>query len=108
MSRFLSLCVALAVTFTLPVIAQVNFGRISGSISDSSGAVIPNVKIRVLNESTGVERIAVSNESGDYVATNLAVGIYTVKLETPGFQPVSRTTATSVMAPPRSTAGTFS
>jgi len=40
---------------------------------------------------TGVERTLVSNEGGSYIATNLPVGIYTVKVETAGFQPVTRT-----------------
>src|SRR3954468_3961487 len=89
-SRFLFLS-AVAVALALPLFAQVNFGRISGSVQDSSGAVVPNVKILVLNEGTGVERSVASNESGDFIATNLAVGMYTLKLETPGFQAVTRT-----------------
>src|SRR6476620_9103663 len=92
MSRF-SRCAPLFVVLviSLPLAAQVNFGRISGSVADSSGAVVPAVKILILNESTGVERTVVSNDSGDYIATNLAVGTYTVKVETPGFQQATRT-----------------
>src|SRR5690349_20444332 len=82
---------ALTLSSTLPVRAQVNFGRISGAVSDSSGAIVPGVNIRVLNEGTGVERTYVSNESGDYIATNLPIGVYTVKVELPGFQAVNRT-----------------
>jgi hypothetical protein len=91
LSRFAPFFVALLLNLAPPLLAQVNFGRISGAVSDASGAVVPGIKIRILNEGTGVERTVMSNESGDYVATNLAIGVYTVKLEAPGFQPVSRT-----------------
>ena len=73
------------------VVAQVNFGRISGVVSDSSGALVPGVQVHVRNEGTGVERVLVSTDGGSYIATNLPVGIYTVKVETAGFQPVTRT-----------------
>src|SRR4051794_6966442 len=89
--RLFAVFVPLVLICALPMIAQVNFGRISGSVSDSSGAVVPAVKVRVLNEGTGVERLVVSNDTGDYVATNLPVGVYTVKLESPGFQAATRT-----------------
>ena len=91
LSRLPVIILVLFLSIALPAIAQVNFGRISGVVTDSSGAVVPAVKIQVLNEGTGVERTAVSNEGGNYIATNLPVGVYTVKLEATGFQPVTRT-----------------
>jgi hypothetical protein len=91
LSRLPVIILVLFLSIALPAIAQVNFGRISGVVTDSSGAVVPAVKIQVLNEGTGVERTAVSNESGNYIATNLPVGVYTVKLEATGFQTVTRT-----------------
>jgi hypothetical protein len=68
-----------------------NFGRISGSLTDISHAVMPGVIVRVLNEGTGVERTATTNETGSYVVTNLPVGTYTVKTEPAGFQAEART-----------------
>ena len=76
---------------TATLVAQVNFGRISGTISDSSGAVVPGQQVRVTQEETGIERTVVSNERGDYIATNLPTGTYSVKVESAGFQPVART-----------------
>src|SRR4051794_6563368 len=73
-----------------------NFGRISGTVSDSSSAVMPGVTVRVLNEGTGVERTATTNETGSYVVTNLPVGTYTVKVEPTGFQGELRTGLTLV------------
>uniref|UniRef100_Q020G9 TonB-dependent receptor n=1 Tax=Solibacter usitatus (strain Ellin6076) TaxID=234267 RepID=Q020G9_SOLUE len=73
-----------------------NFGRISGTLTDSSGAVMPGVKVRVINEGTAVERVAPTNETGSYVATNLPVGTYTVKADPVGFQAEARTGLTLV------------
>jgi hypothetical protein len=80
----------LAFMAAAPLCAQVNFGRISGSVADASGAVVPNVPVHVINEGTGVERTVTSNESGGYLATNLPVGTYRVAVSFPGFQAVTR------------------
>ena len=87
-SRKLSL---LGLAIALPLLQAQNFGRISGSVSDSSAAVVPAVPVRVINEATGVPRSAVTNGSGDYVVTNLPVGSYTVRVDPPGFQAEVRT-----------------
>src|SRR2546430_442549 len=81
--------------FTIQLSAQ-NFGRISGSLVDSSNAVMPGVIVRAINEGMGVERKATTNESGSYVVTNLPVGTYTVKTEPAGFQAEARTGLTLV------------
>jgi hypothetical protein len=90
MSRLLSLlALFLALVSSSP--AQVNFGRISGAVTDSGGAVIPDLQVMILNEATGVQRTATTNESGYYVAPNLPPGKYSVKVELAGFQPVQKT-----------------
>jgi hypothetical protein len=73
-----------------------NFGRISGSLTDSSSAIMPGVTVRVINEGTGVERTAITNDTGSYVVTNLPVGTYTVKTDPAGFQAEARTGLTLV------------
>jgi len=65
--------------------AQSDLGRISGFITDPSGAAVPNAKITVRNKS-GVERQATTNESGYYVISNIPAGFYTMTAEAPGFQ----------------------
>jgi hypothetical protein len=67
-----------------------NSGRISGSVTDSSGAVVPGVTIQVLNEATGVERTTPTTDNGVFVVTNLAVGTYSVKVSQTGFQAATR------------------
>jgi len=39
---------------------------IVGTVADSTGAVVPNVKVTVTNDATGVTRILVTNSSGNY------------------------------------------
>lgn len=73
----------------LPTVAQTQ-GRITGRVTDPTGAVIVNAKITIENRATTVQRILESNGSGDYVAPNLAPGIYSITVEAPNFRKVVR------------------
>ena len=66
--------------------AQVTTGTISGVVMDSSGAVLPNTKIEITNEGTGVVRVVESNATGRYVAPMLPVGNYKLNAVKEGFQ----------------------
>jgi len=72
-STFVIVC-ALAVTG----FAQVDQGRVAGTIKDQTGAVIPGVTITVKNDRTGEERSVVSGEKGDYLVVALKPSTYTV------------------------------
>src|SRR6266481_122365 len=67
------------------VLAQSDLGTISGFIKDPSGATIAGAKVTVQNKS-GVERQATTNESGYYTITNVPPGFYTMFAEAAGFQ----------------------
>src|SRR5260370_11619151 len=58
-------------------IAQDIFGRIVGTVTDSSGAVVPYVKLTVVNEATQTSRDGTPDRNGYFVADELPVGIYT-------------------------------
>ena len=60
-------------------------GTIHGTISDSSGAVVPGVAVTITNAGTNASRMVVADESGHYVAPLLPVGVYSVTVERPGF-----------------------
>jgi outer membrane receptor protein involved in Fe transport len=66
--------------------AQESTGTISGTVTDPSGAVVPQAEITVTNVLTGVARKGKSNLSGLFVVTNLAVGNYTLAAEANGFK----------------------
>src|SRR5262249_49709518 len=61
--------------------AQSISGRITGVITDQAGAVIRNAVVSVTNEGTGAKRRVTADENGLYVAPELPVGYYTVKVE---------------------------
>jgi hypothetical protein len=61
-------------------------GAISGTVLDSSGAVIPNAKVDLVSAGTGaVVRTEATNASGLFYFTLLPVDMYTVQIEAPGF-----------------------
>ena len=66
--------------------AQVNTADVVGTVTDASGAVVPNAKVTVTNAGTGISRIMQSSSTGDYIFTNLQVGTYKVKVELAGFK----------------------
>ena len=61
-------------------------GTILGTVTDPSGAVVPNAKITVTNTATKVSFQTVTNSAGDYNAPALNPGTYTVSGEARGFQ----------------------
>lgn len=67
-------------------LAQTTSGRISGTVSDSTGAVIPNANVVVSNPATSFSRTVVTDENGFYVVTNVPVGIYRVSVEAQNFK----------------------
>src|SRR5689334_7841396 len=73
-------------TLALTVTAQTNVGRISGAVTDTSGAVIPDALVKITNDATGVVRTSNTDDSGFYVVTNLLPGNYTVSVEKQGFK----------------------
>ena len=66
--------------------AQGTTATVSGTVSDSGGAVIPGAKIVVLNQETGISREVQSDETGRYAAPSLGLGEYRVTASKEGFQ----------------------
>jgi Carboxypeptidase regulatory-like domain len=73
--------------FSLPLGAQTTFGSITGTVTDTSGAVIPNAAITVTNEATGAVRNVVTSNPGAFNVPDLGVGSYKIHIEAPGFKP---------------------
>ena len=67
-------------------LAQSDTSSISGTVTDPTGAVVPNAKVTVKNDATGQTRGVISNSVGAYTLTNIPSGSYTVTVEAQGFQ----------------------
>ena len=80
----------LLLALTLPLRAQVVGATLSGTVTDASGAAIPNAHLLVHNDDTGAQRSLTTNASGQYVASSIAVGAYTLSATAPGFGQITR------------------
>src|SRR5580704_14006119 len=70
--------------------AQVNTGRILGSVIDQTGGVIAGATVTVTNSETGVSRNLSADAAGEYNAPNLPPGNYLVRATAMGFQALER------------------
>jgi hypothetical protein len=70
--------------------AQNGSNTISGSLKDATGSVVPNAKVKIVNEDTGVAVDIATNESGLYRAGSLLPGTYRVEVELGGFEKLVR------------------
>jgi hypothetical protein len=77
--------VCLLVTAT-SILAQSDTSSMSGTVTDTSGALVPNAQITVHNNATLADRTIASNENGAFTLTNLAPGDYSVRVTKTGFQ----------------------
>src|SRR5579864_7496440 len=88
--RILSLLGCVCFLAGLPLFAQVNTGRILGTVTDQTGGVIAGAMVTVTNSQTGVARNLTTDQSGEYNAPNLLPGTYTVRATSMGFQAFER------------------
>jgi outer membrane receptor protein involved in Fe transport len=65
--------------------AQTFRGGIQGTVTDTSGAAVPQAQIKITNVGTGLERTVQTDESGNYTATELPLGEYSVTSSKTGF-----------------------
>ena len=61
---------------------------VTGTIQDSTGAVVPLAKVTAQNKATGISRSAFTADSGSFRISSLAPGIYDVRIEKNGFKTV--------------------
>jgi Carboxypeptidase regulatory-like domain len=63
---------------------------IVGTVTDPSGSVVTKAAITVINTDTGQTRNTVTNDTGQYVAPDLVIGHYTLRVQAPGFKSLER------------------
>ncbi|HEX8292681.1 MAG TPA: TonB-dependent receptor [Pyrinomonadaceae bacterium] len=78
----------LSVCLTLNASAQVNNASVTGLVTDTTGAVVPNASVTLRNKATNVETTASTDSSGYYTFASVPVGAYAVTVERQGFKRV--------------------
>ncbi len=69
------------------LMAQSERGTISGTVRDSSGAVIPRAKVVITNTATNVVVNLTTNDTGEYTQPSVAAGTYNINVQKEGFRP---------------------
>ena len=75
----------LVLSFATPLFGQATT-TLSGTVRDQSGALIPSVEVRAVNDATGVETVAITNDAGVYNFLAMQPGTYSVRASLPGFR----------------------
>jgi hypothetical protein len=86
MKRATSLSVCLCFCFTILSFGQSSNARVSGTVNDASGAVLPGVEVTATNTATGVITTVISNDAGAYNFASLLPGTYSISASLPSFQ----------------------
>jgi len=81
----------LAILSSAPSSAQVSGATLSGTITDSSGGVLPNTQVVITNVATGVTSKVATNSDGFYISANLLPGEYNVTVSAKGYTTEQRT-----------------
>ncbi len=69
-----------------------NAGTIRGTVTDPTGAVIPNATVHLSNERSGLDRTTVTDPTGNFVITNIPFNPYRLDVSAKGFAPLSQNT----------------
>src|ERR1700683_2160624 len=72
--------------FLVPAQAQQTLGGITGTVTDTSGAVVPNAVVTIVGDQTQLTRTQTSNSDGSYLFVNLPIGSYTMTFKHESFE----------------------
>src|SRR5262245_36993121 len=83
---FAALTICTLSFFPVRLSAQVTTGTVSGVVTDSAQAVVPNAAVQITNEATGVARTLKTDETGRFAFTNLQPAVYELNVSASGFK----------------------
>src|ERR1700736_4339458 len=72
------------------IFGQADTGRITGTASDASGAVVPGVRVTIVSVETNLSQTFVTDNTGSYSSGPLRVGVYRLEAQSPGFKRLVR------------------
>lgn len=81
----LSLLVGCFAVFPTFVFGQFDSGTVLGTVSDSSGAVVPNASVKLINPATSATVTTTTDSQGNYQFPNVRIGTYQIRVEAQGF-----------------------
>src|SRR5256885_508887 len=88
--RILSFFLFASCLLCLRAYGQTDTGAIVGTITDSSGASVPNATVTLTNVGTNAKTLLKTDKQGTYIATSLKIGNYAVHVHAEGFKEVTR------------------
>jgi hypothetical protein len=91
LKRALGAAIFVLALVSQPTFAQSDRATITGTVKDSSSAVIPGVQVQVTDIGTNVIQTVTTDTGGLYRVGNLPIGNYTVRFSTSGFKTLNRT-----------------
>jgi trimeric autotransporter adhesin len=89
--RISSMLFVLACACATPAVAQIRSSTITGTVKDSTGALVPGAAVTVTNQDTNVDTALVTTEAGLFTAPYLPAGTYSVTVSIDGFAPFKQT-----------------
>ena len=84
-------CAIILIVASPLTLAQMNTGKMSGFVTDASGAVVTHVPVTATNDGTGVVTRTTTLDTGEYLLNFLVPGTYHVEVEKQGFEKALRT-----------------
>jgi len=76
---------------TVPAVAQITTGTVTGTVKDTTGGVVPGATVVLISEARGTRSVpAITNATGDYVFPNTTADTYTVEVKLAGFRTLAR------------------
>jgi hypothetical protein len=92
-----TLSAALLICFAPQGVAQVDRAGLNGTVTDSSGRVLPRTHVTAVHNATGLRRETTSSTSGTYDIPELPVGVYTITFEHEDFKSLTYVDVQQVM-----------
>src|SRR5260370_24976199 len=84
-------CLVLVLGVMASATAFAQTATILGTVTDSSGSVVPTATVTITNTGTNTNRVLQTNSAGSYIAPELPIGPYSVSAEASGFKRCERT-----------------
>jgi len=82
-------CIFLVLAFPPAGVGQAVFGNITGTVTDPTGAAVPNAEIAITDLDRGITHTTKTTSDGNFTQTHLLAGHYGVKVTAPGFSEFS-------------------